>query len=427
MTDIGSYNEKLVLAMIRASEEGIAQSEVVRRSDLSRQTVSTITRRLLADGLIRTAGRRISGRGKPNTLLRVVADARLTIGVHLDPAEISVVVCDLQAKPLASSTLAAPSEDPEGDIARIAAEIETLCAQLGAPLPGAREPGREPAPAAPALSADPADPESAPESRVLIGIGIAAPAPLDALTGVVREPPWMPGWRDVPIVALLEAATGLPAMLDKDTNAALTGEIWAGHLPSDETVLYLYLSHGVGSALSVDGTVHRGSTTQAGEIGHLPTGLNDEVCSCGRLGCLSLYTDVRDLIDAARARGVQIPDELEIPGAVQALAAAAAEGEPEALAAISRHTTAIAAALRILASIHDPQRIILGGPVWTAFRPREATRIRSELRGWAEARDGILQPSELGNAVGAIGAACLFLERELSPARGVGTEGGQIA
>ncbi|HEX7351297.1 ROK family transcriptional regulator [Brachybacterium sp.] len=431
MTDIGSYNEKLVLAMIRASEEGIAQSEVVRRSNLSRQTVSMITRRLLADGLVRTAGRRISGRGKPNTLLRVVADARLTVGVHLDPAEISVVVCDLQAKPLASSTLAAPSADPAADIARIAEEIQALCAQLGAPLPSAvaelGEPGPEGSgPEVPTETDSGSGSEDAPLSRVLLGIGIAAPAPLDSLTGVVQEPPWMPGWRGVPVVAQLEAATGLPAMLDKDTNAALTGEIWAGHLPADETVLYLYLSHGVGSALSVDGTVHRGGSTQAGEIGHLPTGLTDEACHCGRLGCLSLYTDVRDLIEAARSRGVPIPSELEIPGAVQALAAAAEQGDAEARAAISRHTTAIAAALRILSSIHDPQRIIVGGPVWTAFRPREAPRIREELAGWAESRHGILQPSELGNAVGAIGAACLFLERELSPARGVGTEGGQI-
>lgn len=403
MTDIGSYNEKLVLEMIRASDEGVPQSEMVRRSHLSRQTVSMITRRLLAEGLIRSAGRRITGRGKPNTLLRVVADARLTVGVHLDPAEISVVVCDLQAKPLASSMLDAPSGDAAADIARIAAEVGVLCGELGASMPDADAGSAE-----------------GPPSRVLLGIGIAAPAPLDSVTGVVQEPPWMPGWRSVPVVAELEAATGLPAMLDKDTNAALTGEIWTGHLPADETGLYLYLSHGVGSAVSADGRVHRGGSTQAGEIGHLPTGLGDQVCSCGRLGCLSLYADARGLVDFARAGGVRISRELAISEALQALARAAEHGEAGALAAISRHATAVASALRILSNIHDPQRIIVGGPVWTAFRTLEAPRVREALEDWTLARHGILQPSELGNAVGAIGAACLFLERELSPARGVG-------
>ena len=94
-----------------------------------------IVRRLIAEGLVETAGRRISGPGKPNTLLRVVADARLTVGVHLDPAHITVVICDLQANPLASSDLAAPSDDPAADIARIAVAIEKLSRRLGATCP----------------------------------------------------------------------------------------------------------------------------------------------------------------------------------------------------------------------------------------------------------------------------------------------------
>lgn len=420
MTDIGSFNEKLVLAMIRASAEGIPQSVVVRRSNLSRQTVSMITRRLLADGLIRPAGRRISGRGKPNTLLRVVADARLTVGVHLDPAAISVVVCDLQATPLAGATLDAPSDDPAADIARIAAEIARLSEELGASMPETAD-GAE--------AADEGGEEGAehPPSRVMLGIGIAAPAPLDAVTGVVLEPPWLPGWREVPVVAELEAATGLPTVLDKDTNAALTGEIWAGHLRTDETVLYLYLGHGVGSAVSANGRVHRGSSTQAGEIGHLPVGLTAEACSCGRLGCLSLHTDARRLIDAARDCGAEIPQDLEILQAVRLLAAAAERGDACALEAIAGHATAVAAALRILANLHDPQRIIVGGPLWTAFHEWEIPPIREILAGWAEQRDGVLQFSELGDSVGAIGAACLFLERELSPARGVTTRKEPVA
>ena len=77
MTDIGDYNEKLVLQTIRATTGGISQSEVGRRANLSRQSVSLITRRLLAEGLIETAGRRISGPGKPYTVLRMVPDAQI--------------------------------------------------------------------------------------------------------------------------------------------------------------------------------------------------------------------------------------------------------------------------------------------------------------------------------------------------------------
>ena len=411
MADIGSYNEKLVLQLIRAAPDGVSQSQVVRTSGLSRQTVSLIARRLLLEGLIETAGQRISGPGKPTTILRAVADSRWTIGLHVDPAHLTVVICDLQGDPVDSTTLGAPSEDADADIARIVAEIERLCAHHGAvmihDLPAV----------GPGPGADGAVPP--PPRRVVLGIGVAAPAPMDVAAGELTAPPWLPGWHGTAVAAELGAATGLPVLLDKDTNAALTGEIWAGHLPAEETVLYLYLSHGVGSAVSADGRVHRGGSTQAGEIGHLPTGLSVEVCRCGRYGCLNLFTDARRMIERATSAGAEVSRD-DIPAAVDAIAAAAERGESAALQAVEQHLDAVVAALEILSSIHDPQRIIVGGPVLAALLPVAAPRIRAGLAARLEETGGTLHFSELGNAAGAIGAACLFLEEELSPGRRLG-------
>lgn len=111
MADIGSYNEKLVLQLIRSAPEGISRSQLGRASGLSRQTISQIARRLLRQGLIETAGQRISGPGKPLTILRAVPDSRWTIGVHVDPAHLTVVICDLQGDAVDATTLAAPTED----------------------------------------------------------------------------------------------------------------------------------------------------------------------------------------------------------------------------------------------------------------------------------------------------------------------------
>lgn len=408
MADIGSYNEKLVLQLIRSAPEGISRSQLGRASGLSRQTISQIARRLLRQGLIETAGQRISGPGKPLTILRAVPDSRWTIGVHVDPAHLTVVICDLQGDAVDATTLAAPTEDAGADLARLAAEIERLCARHGAVT--VRD---LPAVAPEALT----EADATPPRRVVLGIGITAPAPLDVTAGVLTAPPWLPGWHGVPVVAELEAATGLPALLDKDTNAALTGEIWAGHLPAEETVLHLYLSHGAGSAVSAGGRVHRGGSTQAGEIGHLPTGLTDEICRCGRRGCLSLDTDARSMIERATGTGAETRLD-DIPAAVAEVAAAAERGERTALDAVQRHLDAVVAALEILSSIHDPQRIIVGGPVLAALRPLAVPRIRERLDG----SDRTLQFSELGNTAGALGAACLFLEEELSPNRGVGSD-----
>ncbi|MGP5304895.1 ROK family transcriptional regulator [Brachybacterium alimentarium] len=448
MTDIGEYNERLVLHTIRSSPEGIGQSDVVRRSGLSRQAVSLITRRLIAEGMIEQAGRRVSGPGKPHTLLRVVADARLTIGVHLDPAHITVVVCDLAARPVARATLDPPTDDPQADIARIASKIDGLALSLGAAAPPSRPTTADADIGAADDAADAAaggaagttgalgavgaeggagapSPEGAEGTtdsagglatrRRLLGIGIAAPAGLDATAGILRDPPWMPGWRDIPIVEELSAATGLPAVLGKDTNAALTGEIWSRHLESSQTVLYMYVGHGVGSAISANGAVHRGGTTQAGEIGHLPIGRGDDACNCGRYGCLCLYTDAPVLVRSAQQAGVPVPDEAGMTAAIDALAAEAERGSEPAQEIIAGHGRALGEAIRILAGIHDPQRVIIGGPTWPALRALAERPAHEQVSQWLQGAHATMESSHLGDDIGAIGAACLFLDQELAP------------
>ena len=162
MADIGSYNEKLVLQMIRSAPGGMSQSQVVRGSGLSRQTVSLIARRLLQEGLIETAGQRISGPGKPSTTLQAVADSRWTIGLHVDPAYLTIVICDLQGNAVDTTILAAPSEDSAADIARIAAEIERLCTRHGA-VKIHDAPASAPAPA---QARAPTEPTGGPRCRI---------------------------------------------------------------------------------------------------------------------------------------------------------------------------------------------------------------------------------------------------------------------
>src|SRR5699024_8734767 len=112
--------------------------------------------------------------------------------------------CDLQGDAVDATTLAAPTEDAGADLARLAAEIERLCARHGAVT--VRD---LPAVAPEALT----EADATPPRRVVLGIGITAPAPLDVTAGVLTAPPWLPGWHGVPVVAELEAATGLPALL----------------------------------------------------------------------------------------------------------------------------------------------------------------------------------------------------------------------
>jgi hypothetical protein len=224
MPDIGAKNELVVLDAIRSAPEGSSQSEVVRRSGLSRQAVSLITRRLMDRGLVETDGTLSAGRGKPRTVLRVVPSSLLAAGVHLDPTGITLVIVDLGANVVAEKALGPPGSDPDTGVARIAAGLEELLATMYED--GWRTPGGQSA------------------REALLGVGVAAPGGLDWRRGVLVDPPWMPDWWDTPLVEMLSRATGRTALLDKDTNAALAAEIWAGERLSEQTLLYVYVSAG---------------------------------------------------------------------------------------------------------------------------------------------------------------------------------------
>lgn len=404
MLDLGARNELIVFDAIRHAPEGTSQSEVVHRSGLSRQAVSLITRRLRERSLITTDGTLAGSRGKPRTVLRIVPTALLTTGIHLDPSGISIVVVDLLATVITRRTLAAPTDDPASDIARIAAALSTLQDELSGA--GWRTPdGRDAA-------------------EAMLGIGVASPGGIDVRRGVVVNPPWLPGWRDVPLVAQLEHATGLPVVLDKDTNAALTAEAWSMAQRPEETVLYLYVGAGPGSAVSTGGRVHHGSASQAGEIGHLPTGFEGPVCGCGRRACLSQFTDISRILTAAEEQGL-LPGAAAAPSApgpdrssaeaLEELARAAQSGDPGASALLGDFGSALGEALRTLIGIHDPHRLVLGGPYWSALAPLALPVIEARIRrDVAESRVRI-DSSRLGEEVAALGAATLFLQRELSP------------
>ena len=57
------------------------------------------------------------------------------------------------------------------------------------------------------------------------GVGLAAPGVIDKASGVIRQSPNFPDWRDVALGAALARETGLQVSLENDVNAIA----WAEH------------------------------------------------------------------------------------------------------------------------------------------------------------------------------------------------------
>src|SRR6266478_4708007 len=61
-------------------------------------------------------------------------------------------------------------------------------------------------------------------SATLLGVGIGVPGIIDMDTGMMREPPNLPGWADYPVRAEIEIRLGAPAPLDTLATYAALGE-----------------------------------------------------------------------------------------------------------------------------------------------------------------------------------------------------------
>jgi predicted NBD/HSP70 family sugar kinase len=389
---VGGFNDAVVLDVIRRTEQRLSRVELAEATGLSGQAISNITRRLLDAGLVREAGRqRSNGLGKPRTLLELEPTGQYAVGVHLDPAVVTVVVLDLTGRVVARRRVDTPyGDNPDVLISGIAATIEEVTAE--------------------AVSA---------RDRV-VGVGIAAPGPIDVERGVVVDPPNLAAWHLVPLRDDLRERTGLPVLLDKDVTAAALAEKWGPN--GRGSFVFFYLGTGIGAGLVIGDEVVRGSSGNVGEIGHVIVDPDGPVCYCGRRGCAGETSQPRYLVQQAveagvLAPGIDLADRHAVDAAFAELCAlASVPGVAREL--VEALAQRVAKVVEDIANLLDLERVVFGGPHWEQLAPffGDAVQAALEERFLVRSVHSFeVAGTALGVDVGAIGAASLVLDQTFSP------------
>ena len=253
----------------------------------------------------------------------------------------------------------------------------------------------------------------------LLGIGVAVPGAVDPRREVILKSPNLPSWEKFQLKKFLAKEFRVPIWIENDANAAALGEQYFGSGKGIGHFIYLTVSTGIGSGIVMNGSLIRGASGMAGEVGHMTIVPNGLLCACGKRGCLEAYSSgtaianhvKQALKDGAKSRFFQRMKLNHITGQ---LVTDAAQNYRDGVAIQARTMAAdfLGIGLANLINLLNPERIILGGGV-TENLDHFWTPMMSSVRraAWPMSlRACSIVRSTLGTKVGDLGAIAIVLD-----------------
>lgn len=311
----------------------VTRNELADTLGLTLPTVTTSVARMLEEGiLLETPAPDGSGGRRPG-LLRFNPDAGCALGVELGPYETAAGLYDLTGKSLAERRFPVSSPDYQET-------VDTLCTWLTSLQAEARTP--------------------------LLGVGVGLPGFINRETGIVRTS--RTGWEGKPIAADLSQRLGLPVIADNNVRMRAGGEELFHGSSLPDLFAYFFVSRGVACPLLIRDELLSGSTSGAGEIGHMVVQPDGPICpTCGRRGCLEAVAG-----ETAILRECSMLLQLNRASKLRELAGTAAldmgmvlkaqqAGDPDVIEIMERAVGYLGLALAGVVNLISPAQVLVDG------------------------------------------------------------------
>jgi len=350
----------------------VSRAEIARNTGRSRSTISDVVSRLLDTGLVREVGSGESRGGRRPILIGFRDDAGVILGVDLGATHVSVILTDLRGSVLAWHDRPYPVRTDPGGAGKLVVE---LCRDCMTEWNG--------------------------DSRLLMGIGVAVPSPVDPESPDRVLERIHPAWRGRAILDRLDAAFRAPVFVDNDANPGAVAAPWRGTAPGADDCLSLKAATGV-----------------AGEIGHIVVDPRGPECVCGSHGCLATLVGTQALVERT-SNLLQTSPPSALAGKelnIKVIEDAALADDPVALRVVHEAAHHLGIALAGVLNLLNPGSVVVGGSLARAgdrllVPLREAVFRRTLVASAAAADIGI---SELGPQATALGAATHVLVAALA-------------
>lgn len=297
----------------------LSRSDIARKLDLSPGSLTRLSTPLIESGLLVEVEEKTDGRaGRPSRPLDIVPESQHFIGMKLTADDVLGVLTDLRAGVIVSHSVKLTSREPDDVIAVLADVVRKLSAS------------------APSVTA--------------IGVGMGA---LIADHSVVRTAPFLE-WEDVPLGAMLEAATGIPTVIENDVVAFTESEHWFGAGRGLDRFAVLTLGAGIGYGVVIHDDIVVDEDSGIGLVGHWPLDPFGPLCPAGHRGCarsVLTMSAISTAVSAALDRTVGYDEALDL----------AASGEPAARRVVDDAGRGLGRMIAAVANLTAPELVVLGG------------------------------------------------------------------
>jgi predicted NBD/HSP70 family sugar kinase len=319
-------NRERVIGVLR-TQGRTSQADIARATGLSRTTVSSLVAELRDSSLVFEVDVKepnLRG-GRPGVQLVLQDSSSAALGIDFGHSHVLVAVADLAHNVLAERRC-------DLDVDHNAEEALDASARLAMEVLD----------------------EAGVRRENVIGAGIGIPGPVDRARGTVGSATILPGWLGLRIGAEMEKRLGVPVEIENDANLGALAELTWGSGRGCSNFAYIKVATGVGAGLVVDGSLLRGASGTAGELGHTTLNENGALCYCGNRGCLETVASgpaILRLVGRDEGEGLTLGGVIEL----------AAQGDVRCRRAISDAGREIGVAVAGLCNLINPERIVVGG------------------------------------------------------------------
>jgi len=237
---LGQRNKITVMETIQVHGP-ITQPEILRRTGLSFSTVLRVTEKLIQSELVVEAGLEASTGGRRSTLFKLNDKDKVVIGVDMGGTKIYGGLVGLPGNILIKIKVNVDKSSPQASLNQLYEMIDKLILK-------AKELNKNP-----------------------IGIGVGVPGVTDSEEGKILVSPSLK-WVDLPLKTLLNDRFHTTVIIENDVNMMALGEYGYGVGRKMRNMILIAFGTGVGSGIIIDGSLYKGSTYSAGEIGHMVPG-----------------------------------------------------------------------------------------------------------------------------------------------------------